>query len=146
MKMLGLFPTQTESFRMAGNYIMPSVVPRIEYRYADKDKLIAPRLDSGKRFGTYGMIQLSVIWFYPQLPGLLYHPIDNAAAAIWWLDYYKVNPNVREAFFVPSPDQYETGTFTIPNFPPPEEPEQPKPWYNETLTASPYNYGGKKNT
>lgn len=97
-----------------------SVFPREEYFYRDKDRLLAPKLDRGKKFGTYGMIVIQVNWYYPIIPGELYHPVDNAEEASYWVDFYKNNsiPNkadVKSAYFVPAPDQTQTGTFVAPS-------------------------------
>lgn len=100
------------------NPFAASVFPREEYFYRDKDRLLAPKLDRGEKFGTYGMIVIEVTWYYPILPGRLYHPIDNGEEASFWLDFYQNSSipqkaDVKRAFFVPAPDQYESGTFII---------------------------------
>ena len=94
-----------------------SVFPRLEYRYADKDRLLAPKLDSFFRFGTYGVLEIQVIWYYPIIPGKLYHPVDNPEEASWWIEYYKTRDgSVKNVFFTPNPDQKSTGTFEEPIF------------------------------
>lgn len=92
-----------------------SVLQRIEYRYADKERLLAPKLDGPKKFGTFGMIELTTIFWHPSIPGRLYHPIDNKEEAEWWLGFYRANGAFVKSFFVPAPDQQETGVFTVPN-------------------------------
>lgn len=92
-----------------------SVFPRIEYRYGDKDKLLAPKLDSHFSFGDYGVLEIQVIWYYPIIPGKLYHPIDNPEEASWWLNYYRNLGTVKNVYFTPAPDQAATGTFVEPD-------------------------------
>lgn len=123
-----------------------SVFPREEYYYKDKDRLLAPKLDSGVRYGSYGMITIEVIWYYPIIPGQLFHPVENADEASWWLNYYQHDGNVKKAYFVPSPDQTSVGTFTPPVIPPNASPVAPQNWVDQTLEAGPYNFGNDGHT
>lgn len=126
------------------NPFAASVFPREEYFYRDKDRLLAPKLDRGKKFGTYGMITVEVNWYYPILPGALYHPVDNADEAEFWLDFYQTSSipqkaDVKRAYFVPSPDQEETGTFTPPpSLVPSDMLDQPDKWYDYIYNADAY--------
>lgn len=97
------------------------VFPRLEYRYGDKDRLLAPKLDANFSYGTYGVLEIQVIWYYPIIPGKLFHPVDNPQEASWWLDYYDGRGSVKQVYFTPSPDQQAVGTFTIPEFEEEEE-------------------------
>ena len=107
-----------------------SVFPRLEYYYRHKERLLAPKLDARVAYGTYGTISITVDWFYPIFPGKLYHPINNAEEASWWMEYYKSNPNVKTHAFLPAPDQHETGVFIEPEIPPPTDEEgETTPWY-----------------
>lgn len=127
------------------NPFAASVFPREEYFYRDKDRLLAPRLDKGERFGTYGMIVIEVLWYYPALPGRLYHPINNREEAVYWSNFYLQNStpqrqDVRAAYFVPAPDQRETGTFVepeevVPPIPPDVDVEK---WYDYIFNADAY--------
>lgn len=121
-----------------------SVFPREEYFYRDKDRLLAPKLDRGKKFGTYGMIVIEVKWYYPIIPGALYHPIDNSEEAEFWLDFYQTSSipqkaDVKRAYFVPAPDQRETGTFVEPvSVVPSDSIGDPEKWYDYIYDADAY--------
>lgn len=91
--------------------------PRLEYEYGDKDRLLAPKLDAQFSYGTYGVLEIQVIWYYPIIPGKLYHPVDTPEEASWWIDYYNNDGGVKNVYFTPSPDQYTSGTFTEPTIP-----------------------------
>jgi len=110
---------------MIRNYVFP----RLEYRYGDKDRLLAPKLDAQFSFGTYGVIEVQVIWYYPIIPGKVYHPVDNADEATYWLNYYQNDGSVKNAYFTPAPDQESTGVFVEPE--PEEDEEVPtlEQWY-----------------
>lgn len=120
--------------------LTPGVLQRIEYRYGDKDRLLAPKLDGAKKFGTYGMIELVVLFWYPTIPGKLYHPIDNADEATWWLDFYSQYKEFKSAVFVPAPDQRSTGTFVIPEIEEEVIPEEESDdWYTKwQFSVGPY--------
>jgi len=92
-----------------------SVFQRIEYRYKDKDRLLQPKLDAQFSFGTYGVLEIQVVWYFGIIQGKLYHPVDNANEASWWLEYYKNDGSVKNVYFTPSPDQLSTGFFSIPD-------------------------------
>lgn len=111
--------------------IILGVLQRIEYLYRDKDQLVAPKLDGDKKFGSYGLIDVTVIFYYPSIPGRLYHPIYNADEAAWWLDFYKLQSEVVTAFFVPAVQQSETMLpFEIPELGEITIPEPSDGWYN----------------
>lgn len=126
------------------NPFAASVFPREEYFYRDKDRLLAPKLDRGEKFGTYGMIVIEVAWYYPIIPGRLYHPIDNQEEAVFWLDFYQTSSipqkaDVKRAFFVPAPDQYESGTFVEPeSLVPSDVIDEPDKWYDYIYEADSY--------
>jgi hypothetical protein len=126
------------------NPFAASVFPREEYFYRNKDRLLAPKLDNGEKFGTYGMIVIEVNWYYPILPGRLYHPVNNGDEAEFWLDFYKTGSipqkaDVRQAYFVPAPDQYESGVFTEPeSLVPSDIINQPEKWYDYIHNANAY--------
>jgi len=127
------------------NPFAASVFPREEYFYRDKDRLLAPRLDRGEKFGTYGMIIIEVLWYYPILPGRLYHPVNNLEEAEYWSNFYLQNSrpqrqDVKAAYFVPAPDQHETGIFLEPEneilpIPPGVDGEK---WYDYIFNAGAY--------
>lgn len=115
------------------------VLQRIEYRYGNKEKLLAPKLDGRPRFGTYGMIDLTVIFWYPTIPGKLYHPIDNKEEAEWWLDFYRSNGEFVKAFFVPAVQQRETKLpFEIPDLGSHEIVDPGDAWYERQSEADEY--------
>lgn len=127
------------------NPFAASVFPRDEYFYRNKDRLLAPRLNRGEKFGTYGMIVIEVLWYYPTLPGKLYHPIDNQEEAEYWVNFYLQNStpqrqDVKAAYFVPAPDQVETGEFVVPSdFVPPVPPDiDADKWYDYIFSADEY--------
>lgn len=81
----------------------------------DRDTSIAPKRDSHMTFGTFGVIVYTYrLALEPkQLEGKLYHPVETAAEASYWLDYYKkktqiigfvARPEYEEAYFVPNPN------------------------------------------
>jgi len=124
-----------------------SVFPRLEYRYKDRLKLKLPKLNALRQFGSYGMIEISVVWFYPlNPPGKIYQSVFNAPEASYWLAYYQHDGNVTEAHFVPSPDQFTSGTFSIPISPPVISPVSPAAWYIEDKEAGAYAFGNDKHT
>ena len=114
------------------------ILQRIEYMYRDKDQLVAPKLDGPKKFGTYGMIEVTVIFYYPSIPGKLYHPIDNSEEATWWLDFYRMQTEIVTAFFVPAPDGEETGIFSVPDMGTSPDPDPPVDWYSPMYEADAY--------
>lgn len=116
------------------------VLQRIEYRYGNKEQLLAPKLDGPKRFGTYGMLDITVIFYYPSIPGKLYHPINNAEEASWWLNFYKTQVGeVNYVFFVPAVEQRETGTFVVPDLGEYEIPEPTEDWYGKHYDSDEYS-------
>lgn len=107
-----------------------SVFPRLEYKYGDKDRLLAPKLDAQFSYGTYGVLEIQVIWYYPIIPGKLYHPVDNPAEASWWLEYYRSLGTAKNVYFTPAPDQESVGTFVVPDIPEDDNPvEEVVQWY-----------------
>lgn len=113
----------------------------IEYFYKNRQKLLAPRLDGARKFGSYGMLELSV-YHFRGIYGKLYHPIDNADEAAWWLDLYHQYHEIKDVSFVPAPDQKQT---RLP-FEPPEleevtDPEPPFDWYSYTTDSDEYTIG-----
>jgi hypothetical protein len=124
--------TQTRPFILG-------VLQRIEYRYGNKEQLLAPKLDGERKFGTYGMIDLTTIFWYPSIPGRLYHPVDNKEEAEWWLEFYKENSEFVRAFFVPSPEQRETGSFTVPDLGEYTIPDPGDDWYSKGYEADAYS-------
>jgi hypothetical protein len=115
------------------------VLQRIEYRYGNKEQLLAPKLDGKKKFGTFGMIDLTTIFWYPTIPGRLYHPIDNREEAEWWLAFYKENGEFVRAFFVPAPEQIETRLpFEVPDLGVYDIPDPGDDWYSHQYAAGPY--------
>ena len=107
------------------------VLQRIEYRYGNKEQLLAPKLDGKPKFGTFGMIHLTTIFWYPTIPGTLYHPIDNREEADWWLEFYRGQGEFVRVFFVPAVEQKESRLpFTIPDLGVYEIPEPGDNWYN----------------
>lgn len=123
------------------------VLQRIEYRYGNKEKLLAPKLDGIPRYGTYGMIDLTVIFWYPTIPGKLYHPIDNEEEAYWWLDFYQNNSEFVKAFFVPAVQQRETRLpFEIPDLGSHEIVEPSSGWYQKQDEWDQYTFGENEYT
>lgn len=116
------------------------VLQRIEYLYENRERLLAPKLDGIKKFGTYGLIEVTVIFYYPTIPGKLYHPVYNAEETSWWLAFYNSNSGeVKKAFFVPAPDQRETRLpFTEPDLGEVEIPEPSDGWYYRVYDADEY--------
>lgn len=116
------------------------VLQRIEYKYGDKDRLLAPKLDGEEKFGTYGMLEISVLFYHPTIPGKLYHPVDNAEEASWWLNFYnEQSSEVKSAFFVPAPDQHETRLpFVIPDLGEEEVEEEADDWYQRNYDWDEY--------
>lgn len=115
------------------------VLQRIEYRYGNKEQLLAPKLDGPKKFGTYGLIDLTTIFWYPSIPGKLYHPINNREEAEWWLAFYRANGEFVRSFFVPSPEPVETRLpFSVPDLGEFDVPEEPYDWYSYQYEVSPY--------
>lgn len=115
------------------------VLQRIEYRYGNKEQLIAPKLDGKPKFGTFGMIDLTTIFWYPTIPGRLYHPIDNQDEAHWWLNFYKSNGEFVKSFFVPAVNPRETNLpFVEPDLGEYEIPDPGEAWYERTLNIGPY--------
>lgn len=115
------------------------VLQRIEYRYGNKEQLLAPKLDGPKKFGTYGLIDLTTIFWYPSIPGKLYHPINNREEAEWWLEFYRANGEFVRSFFVPSPEPVETRLpFSVPDLGEFDVPEEPYDWYSYQYEVSPY--------
>lgn len=116
------------------------VLQRIEYRYGNKEQLLAPKLDGQKRFGTYGMIDLTTIFWYPSIPGKLYHPINNKEEADWWLNFYRENNEFVQVFFVPAVEPVETSLpFEIPDLGSYEIPEPSEDWYSRVYEADAYS-------
>jgi len=126
------------------NPFAASVFPREEYFYRDKDRLLAPKLDRGEKFGTYGMIVVEVAWYYPILPGRLYHPVNNGPEAEFWLNFYQTSSipqkaDVKRAYFTPAPDQYSTGVFVEPeSLVPSDMLDYPDRWYDYIYQADEY--------
>lgn len=119
------------------------VIPRTEYLYQNRERLIGPRLDGAKKFGSWGMIELSLsiwMWLTPNLDGKLYHPINNPEEAAWWLNLYRNQPEFQNVFFAPAVEQVATGTFEIPDLGE-WEPEPVDKWYENEDDE--YTTGGK---
>jgi len=59
-----------------------SVFPRIEYFYKDKDKLLPPKLGTHPQFGSYGRIDITVVWTYTITGGnKIYQAVFNPQEA-----------------------------------------------------------------
>jgi hypothetical protein len=116
------------------------VLQRIEYLYHNRERLLAPKLDGAKKFGTYGLIEITVIFYYPTIPGKLYHPVYNAEEASWWLQFYNhYSGEVKKAVFVPAPDQHETMLpFVIPDLGEVELHEETDDWYKRVYEWDEY--------
>jgi acylphosphatase len=113
------------------------VLQRIEYRYGNKEQLIAPKLDGPVRYGTLGAIEITVIFYYPSIPGKLYHPINNWEEAEWWLNFYGSQVEFVSAIFRPAPDGRETGTFAVPDLGE-FTIDEPVDWYSSYYNADEY--------
>lgn len=114
--------------------IIFGVLQRIEYFYRNKDQIIAPKLDGEIKFGSYGMIEVTVIFYYPTIPGKLYHPVYNADETEWWLEFYRSQTEIVRAVFVPAPQSKETMLpFVIPDLGSVEIIDEADNWYKKEI-------------
>ena len=103
-----------------------------EYRYGERDRLLTPRLNAPIAFGTYGVIVYTFTPRFAHIPGNLYHPINNIQEKEFWLGYYQLRNSVEKTWFIPAPDQVETGVFRTPDFGDLDDiiDLRPSPWFD----------------